>query len=204
MPANPLTAYEREEIRAGIERGEPDHVIAARLGRHRCTVNVEVNRNGGRGGYTATAAQKRAEEQSRRPNTSKLESDPALAEHVTARLEALDSPMTISIELARGVHGVTAKLSHESIYQAIYAHGTGGLPAGLHTRLHRRRRCRKQRVFGPPAPKKSLIGLFNPISARPAVADNRGEVGHLEGDLIIGARNQKGGRVQPVIATAAW
>jgi len=48
MPASPLTACEREEIRAGIERCEPLTVIARDIGRHRCTVSAEVNRNGGR------------------------------------------------------------------------------------------------------------------------------------------------------------
>ena len=81
MPAESLTAFEREEIRAGIERGEPDHVIADRLGRHRTTINVEVNRNGGRAGYTATAAQRRADQQRRRPKTPKLAADPVLAAH---------------------------------------------------------------------------------------------------------------------------
>ena len=97
--------------------------------------------------------------------------------------------MTISLELASGVHGVVASISHECIYQAIYAHGRRGLRRGLHEGLHRRRRCRKHRVFGPPAPKASPLGVFNLISSRPAIAAERVEVGHLEGDLIIGARN---------------
>jgi IS30 family transposase len=59
-PALPLTALEREEIRVGIERDESDTQIGDRLGRHRCTINAEINRNDGRRGYSAITAQHRA------------------------------------------------------------------------------------------------------------------------------------------------
>lgn len=96
--------------------------------------------------------------------------------------------MTISIELAGGVHDVTGLVSHECIYQAIYAHGTRGLPKGLHAGLHRRRRCRKHRLPKGETPTiKSPLGLFNRIANRPEEASGRSQVGHLEGDLIIGA-----------------
>ena len=192
MPAHPLIAPEREEIRAGIERGETDGQIGDRLGRHRSTINSEINRNGGRAGYSAVAAQARADEHRQRPKEPKLAADPVLAAHVTARLEAKDSPMTISIELARGTHGITASISHECIYGAVYAHGKRGLPPGLHHGLHRRRRCRKHRRSpGEALPAKtSPLGSFNLIHSRPPVAATRTEVGHLEGDLIIGSFNR--------------
>lgn len=191
MPVEPLTASEREEIRAGICRGETDTEIARRLGRHRCTIGREIGRNSGRAGYTATGAQGRADAQRPRPKDPKLVADPALAAHVTARLVAKDSPMTISIELARGTHGVTAQVSHECIYKAIYAHGRRGLRAGLHLGLHRRRRCRKHRLSPGEAPAKpSALGLFNLIGLRPPIAEERSEVGHLEGDLIVGSFNR--------------
>ncbi|MFV0526827.1 MAG: IS30 family transposase [Acidimicrobiales bacterium] len=190
MPANPLTAPEREEIRAGIARGETSPVIARRLGRHRSTISAEIARNGGVAAYTATTAQARADQQRTRPKVAKLASDSALAKHVTARLKAKDSPMTIAIELGRGTHSLTADISHETIYQAIYGHGHRGLPTGLHTGLHRRRRCRKHRVFGPPTPKPGPLGVFNLIGRRPLEADARTQPGHFEGDLIIGARNR--------------
>ncbi|MCC5952736.1 MAG: IS30 family transposase [Acidimicrobiia bacterium] len=191
MPASPLTACEREEIRAGIERGEPDRVIGDRLGRHRTTINTEINRNGGRTAYTAGAAQARADVQRCRPKVLRFVADVALADHVTARLKAKDSPMTISLELATGAHGYTASVSHECIYQAAYAHGRRGLPKGLHTGLHRRRRCRKRRhPKGCEPTKASPLGEFNLIADRPTIADARGEVGHLEGDLITGAFNR--------------
>lgn len=61
MPAEPLTLPEREEIRAGLERGESLTAIAVVIGRHRCTVSAEVSRNGGRAVYRATVAQARAD-----------------------------------------------------------------------------------------------------------------------------------------------
>ena len=192
MPAEPLTALEREEIRVGIERCDTDSQIGDRVGRHRCTVNAEISRNGGRGVYSAVAAQARAEAQRARPKVPKLLGDPMLAAHVEARLRAKDSPMTVSVELARGTHGVTANVSHECIYQAVYNHGERGLPKGLHAGLHRRHRCRKHRLPAGTEPPSKLgpLGLFKPISARPPEADARGEVGHLEGDLICGAFNR--------------
>lgn len=190
MPARPLTAPEREEIRAGIERGETDGEIADRLDRLRTTINAEISRNGGRSDYSATAAQARSDAQRARPKVPKLVADPALAAHVTARLEAKDSPMTIAVELAGGVHGVVPQLSHECIYQAVYGHGRRGLRRGLHSGLHRRRRCRKHRRPAGEEAKASPLGEFNLIGARPAIADARVEVGHLEGDLIVGSFNR--------------
>jgi IS30 family transposase len=188
MPARPLTLHEREEIRAGIERRDPDQVIGAFLGRHRCTINAEVRRNGGRDGYGAVDAQRRAESALSRPKVPKLVADRALAGHVARRLKAKDSPMTISLELARGVHGRVAKISHECIYRAVYSTGRG-LDAGLHVGLHLKRRRRKHRGRSPVVATHSL-GSFNLIGLRPEIADQRVEVGHLEGDLIVGAYNR--------------
>ena len=189
MPAVPLTLGEREEIRAGIERDESITAIAASLARHRCTVTAEIARNGGRDAYRAVDAQARADVQRARPKTPILVARPDLAAHVEGRLRAKDSPMTIAVELARGVYpGVEGAVSNESIYAAVYAHGRRGLAKGLHVGLHRRRRCRKRQVPKSEQPQaKSPLGQFNPIASRPAVAAGRAEVGHLEGDLIIGA-----------------
>ncbi len=146
MPAEPLSLSEREEIRAGIAAGESLTGIAAGLGRHRCTVSAEVARNGGRDLYRASAAEKRACRERARPKMARLVAEPALGWHVTQRLLARDSPMTISIELARGTHGLVAELSHEAICQAIYARGRRGLSTRVSGLLHRRHRCRKRRL----------------------------------------------------------
>ena len=54
MAGRRLDDHEREEIRAGIERGESLSVIASGLGRPPSTVCREVARNGGRDAYNAT------------------------------------------------------------------------------------------------------------------------------------------------------
>ena len=192
MPAQPLAAHEREEIRVGIERDESHTAIAVRPGRHRCTISAEVNRNGGRAGYSAARADQRALRERARAKIPLLAADLALSAHVTARRRAKDSPMTISIELAAGTHGIVGSVSHHCIYQSIHAHGTRGLPKGLHTGLHRGRRCRKHRLpkGSEPPVKIGPLGEFNLVAARPPVAADRSEVGHLEGELIVGAFNR--------------
>jgi IS30 family transposase len=76
-------------------------------------------------------------------------------------------------------------VSHETIYQAIYTPGRG-LCGGLHVHLHhrgRRRRCRRHVQ----ATRRSPLGAFRPIAVRPPEAAAREEIGHFEGDLIVGA-----------------
>ena len=189
MPAEPLTAPEREEVRVGICRGETNAEIARRLDRHRCTIGREIRRNGGRDDYSATTAQTCADARRLRPKIASLAADPVLAAHVTARLEAKDSPMTISIELARGTHGYTANLSHETIYQAVYAHGGRGLRRGLHGGLHRKRRFRKHRRGpGETLPAKAPpLGAFNLIRQLPQICATRNEGRHLTRDRNAGS-----------------
>lgn len=185
-----LTAHEREEIRVGIEADESLSDIARRLDRAPSTVCREVDRNGGRRRYCATKAEARAIAKRGRPKRTKFQSNRALCDHVESRLVAKDSPMTIAIELARagGIGGDT--VSAESVYLGVYAHGTRGLAAGLGRHLHRRRGRRKPRCRTGTPTKVGPLGIFNLIGLRPAIADDRTEVGHFEGDLIIGARGR--------------
>jgi IS30 family transposase len=106
-----LSTEEREEIRVGCAGGESFALMARALGRSTTTISEEVRKNGGRLRYCAVAADRRAVEQRCRPKSTKFQSNRELADHVEARLAALDSPTTIAIELARagGISGDRAR-----------------------------------------------------------------------------------------------
>ncbi|MBT8240817.1 MAG: IS30 family transposase, partial [Acidimicrobiia bacterium] len=193
MPACPLSLREREQIYYGLVRGLTITAIAAEVGRHRCTVSAEIARNGGRGCYRPFAANRRAVQCRKRPKMRLFERCPELAAHVASRLEAKDSPMTIAVELAQGVYpDIAATVSHETIYTEIYDHQRKALPREVFQCLHRQRRRRRRRGFRQPWDD----GAYNwrrairSFRERPAEADARSEVGHFEGDLISGAKNQ--------------
>lgn len=183
MPASALTMIDRVQVLVGIDRGESDGEIAERVGRHRGTINQEINRNGGRGRYDPEQAQVRADQCRRRPKVPKMVADPELAAEVTRRLEARDSPMRISIELAREGRPI----SHETIYQAIY-HRDRGLTEHASACLHLKRRRRRRR--GQQLPGSHSLGVYCSIHDRPQIAADRSQIGHLEGDLIVGAYNR--------------
>ncbi len=184
-----LTRGEREEIRAGIERGESDGEIADRLGRHRSTVWREIRANGGREKYRAFRAHDRAAVRARRCRPMWWETRPELWELVEEKLELWWSPQQISRWL-RKQHPDDASwwVSHESIYQAIYVQGRGALRKELAQCLRTGRAKRRPRN-SKGQERGRIPGMVN-ISERPVEAEDRAVPGHWEGDLIIG----KGGK----------
>lgn len=81
-----LAVEEREQILLGLSRGDTFTAIARSLGRAVSTVSGEVERGGGRAGYSAWRAHERAREQSRRPKPFKLASG-RLLDEVARRLQ---------------------------------------------------------------------------------------------------------------------
>jgi transposase, IS30 family len=178
-----LTLADREEVTVGLHAGQAFTVIAARLGKATSTVSREVAANGGRSGYRAWRAHQRAREQARRPKTPKL-ACPRLAARVTAWLAEWWSPQQIAARLRIEFGGdPMMRVSHETIYQALYVQGRGELRRELARCLRTGRAKRRPRHRG------ENIGQIRDmvmISERPAEAADRAVPGHWEGDLLIG------------------
>ena len=182
-----LSMKEREEIRAGLERGETFTAVAGVIGRAVSTVSREVAANGGRNGYRGWQAHRDAGQRARRPKTPKL-ACARLAALVTEWLQEWWSPEEIARWLRLEFpHDPMMWVSHETIYQSLFVQGRGELRRELHRclrtgRAQRRPRSRIERRGGIP-------DMVN-ISERPAEAEDRAVPGHWEGDLIIGQNNR--------------
>ena len=183
-----LTITEREEISRGIAAGLSGRAIAAQLGRPASTVSREINRNGGRVGYRAALADSAAWERARRPKLSRLASHAELLALVRGRLELDWSPTQIAQWLKRVYpNGEELRLSHETIYRTIYVSSRVefGPRAGKHLRSGRSvRNARKAKQ----SHGRGVLRNMTSIRDRPAVVTERVEVGHWEGDLVMGRR----------------
>jgi IS30 family transposase len=187
-----LTPQERESISRGLQAGDSLRAIATAIGRSASTVSREVARNGGSATYRAVAAAERAREQAHRPKPSALENNPLLREIVIDLLDNEWSPEQIVGRL-RLLHSddPLMKISHESIYRAIYTTRWKLIPRELSRKLRTRRPIRKNKRNTVKGQWRSQIIGARPIGDRPQAAEERTTLGHLEGDLIIGAMNSQ-------------
>jgi IS30 family transposase len=160
--------------------------IAHELGRAASTVSRELRRNAdGRGRYLpATAQQLSAERRSRSARTRRVTRDEHLYGVVAELLGKRWSPEQIAHELWMQFPDQPERhLCTESIYQAIYDPRTD-----LTRPAKRRRRRRRRRVQG--LERRGRLTSMTMIADRPAEISDREQVGHWEGDCIMGAGNR--------------
>jgi transposase, IS30 family len=184
MRYNHLTSLEREQLyvlrvtnKFSIEK------IAEEMNRSPSTVSRELRRNSFDDNlYLPDKAQKMVE--SRREESKEKFgsiSDITIV-HIKQHLERYHSPEQLCGRMK--LEGIDS-VSHETIYQMIYAdhQGLGKYKKYLRQKQKRRRRKgSKQKRGGIPG----RVGIEN----RPLVADLKTEIGHWEGDTVIGANHQ--------------
>jgi transposase, IS30 family len=194
-----LSEAQRVLIESGIQKGLSQGQIAERIGVDRSTVWREINRGSrnGRGLYLAVFGQ-RAYDKARRAGgraRRKLGTDtnsPAWR-RVIAGLRAGESPQQIAQRQRQQdplydlLPAPPERVSHETIYCAIYAQPRGALRTELITLLRRshggrRRRARTSRHTG--------LQDITSIALRPAEVAQRTAPGHWEGDFLKGAMNR--------------
>jgi transposase, IS30 family len=184
-----LSLDEREEIACLNAAKVGVREIARRIGRPASTVSRELRRPCvGQRGYRASTAQAEADRSARRPKQRKLATHPLLRQQVQERLEENHSPQQIAARLrADFPNDLEMRVSHETIYQALYVQGRGGLRRELTAHLRTGRTLRKpHRRDGERLPRPGRVpGMVN-ISERPPDVQDRAVPGHWEGDLIIG------------------
>ena len=186
---NALTLAEREEISRGLAQGLSMRAIAGIIGRCPSTVTREVARNRGRAKYRALQADRRAALARKRPQKLRLEKNPVLRNYVLARLRVGWSPEQISARLRRDYsQNQRMQISHEGIYRAVYLHRSRpALPRGVHQYLRRSHPIRYGKTYSVRGQWRSIIKEATSIHERPYHIDQRRDLGHWEGDMVIGS-----------------
>jgi IS30 family transposase len=156
--------------------------MGRRLGCHGTTVGRELERNGGRQSYSPGRASQRAIDAAKRPKPRRVDNP-----QVKARVEHLLGEKYSPAGIAKIMAGEGMTICHETIYQAIYQQRLTVGSECLH-RKRKQRRCRRHVLTTNPS--GNYLGTIKRSVDRPPVVDARSQVGHWEGDLIIGAHAQ--------------
>jgi IS30 family transposase len=180
-----LRLEEREVISRELCREASARSIGRLLGRHHSAISREIVNNGGRDGYRAVGAQRRADELRVRPKERKLAACRRLHDAVNDGLAQKWSPHQISRRLRVDYPAdEDMRVSGETIYECLYLQARGALRTELKLALRtgRTRRVDRSRT----AVSRGKIRDMINISERPKEVEDRAVPGFWEGDLIIG------------------
>ena len=183
-----LQSEQRNQIQRGLNEGLSMRAVAKQIGRSPRTVSRKVRR--GLVGETYDAIQDREEAQRRlRKGVRKLVGGAPLTNAVThAILQRKWSPEQVAGRLRMDYpEDKQWRVSHETIYQFIYAHPAGELRKALIAALRQGHAKRKPRTRG--KDRRGQLRNMRSIGERPLEAQDREIPGHWEGDFIKGAFN---------------
>ena len=181
-----LSQDDRIEIADGLAQGEPVKLIAARIGKTFQSVYREIARNRKPdGSYQPYYAHNQAYRRRRRPRPRRMAADSRLRELVAGKPRRRWSPE----QVARWLRRRYPRRAHwhicaETIYDSVYRGVLGPLDATrLRTgRVYRHRRGRGRTREGALKQCTSMRSIHD----RPAAVTSRRQIGHWEGDLIVG------------------
>lgn len=175
-----LTLPQRYQLQTMHQLKLKQKDIARQLGLSESTVSRELRRNAGNDAsitYQADLAQAQARQRCARA-AYKLKGQ--LLKEVLGGLEHYHSPEQISGQLA--LKADQRQISHETIYRYVYRQTTQGQVLTKYLRIRHRKHYKKR---GEVAKRGQIPGRVG-IEHRPAIVETNTEIGHWEGDTVIG------------------
>jgi len=174
-----LTREQRYQIKVLLDIGHNQTEVAQQLQVNKSTISREVRRNRGQRGYRPKQAHEMALQRRREKAQMKIGSETwALVEE---KIRKDWSPEQISGRLKK--EGMV--ISHEHIYQYIYADKRAG--GTLWTHLRCQKKCRKR--YGK-HDRRGKIPNHKSIEERPHIVEQRARFGDWEVDLVLGKDQQ--------------
>lgn len=157
--------------------------VAIKMKRSKSTISRELNRNRvNETLYLPDTAQLKMESRRKPSNERFVSFNESAIEAMKQRLELYHSPQQVC---GRMKHEGLEHVSHETLYQMIYANHQG---LGKYHQYLRQGQKKRRRRKGTYHKRGSIPGRVG-IEHRPAVADLKSEIGHWESDTVIGANH---------------
>lgn len=185
-----LAPQERDEIARLNAQGCSLRAIARAVGRNVATISRELQRNRFGEHYVAIHAQQKALKRKSRAGRRHPLKEPEVYAYVLDKLRLGWSPEQIAgrLELEHG----RKVISHESIYRFIYAEENKDRKWWEY--LRRKQKTRRKK-YGRKSQKATIPGRVS-IHERPEEVETRSEIGHWEGDSVVGKAHKGGVHTQ--------